>query len=92
MNILLILFIFKKILTSFLLKFWVLSGAKVDKSIRSRKMLQNEYLVAKIGVDTAENEPPKNWGKFFIISILSLLSNRQSEWPFEKRDRLWKML
>ena len=26
---------------------------------RSRKMLQNEYLVAKIGVDAAENEPRK---------------------------------
>ena len=26
---------------------------------RSRKMLQNEYLVAKIGVDTAENGPRK---------------------------------
>ena len=51
------LFIFAKIVTSFLLKFWVLSGAKVDKSCRSRKMLQNEYLVAKIGGDTAENEP-----------------------------------
>ena len=25
-------------------------------------MLQNEYLVAKIGVDTAENEPSKVWG------------------------------
>ena len=24
-------------------------------------MLQNEYLVAKIGVDTAENEPSKVW-------------------------------
>ena len=50
------LFIFAKIVTSFLLKFWVLSGAKVDESYRSRKMLQNEYLVAKIGGDTAENE------------------------------------
>ena len=29
------------------------------KSCRSRKMLQNDYLVAKIGVDTAENEPRK---------------------------------
>ena len=57
MNKLFILFIFSKIVTSFLLKFRILSGAKVDKSIRSRKMLQNEYLVAKIGVDTAENEP-----------------------------------
>ena len=26
-------------------------------SCRSRKMLQNEYLVAKFGFDTAENEP-----------------------------------
>ena len=28
---------------------------------RSRKMLKNEYLDAKIGVDTAENEPRKEW-------------------------------
>ena len=26
-------------------------------SCRSRKMLQNEYLVAKFGFDTAKNEP-----------------------------------
>ena len=51
------LFIFTKIVTIFLLKNWILSGAKVCKSCRSRKMLKNEYLVAKIGVDTAENEP-----------------------------------
>ena len=40
-------------------------GAKECKSCRSRKTLQNEYLVAKIGVDTAENEPSKvsrKWG------------------------------
>ena len=30
--------------------------------IRSRKMLQNEYLLAKIGLDTAENEPLQVWG------------------------------
>jgi hypothetical protein len=41
----------------FLLKFRDRSGAKDCKSCRSRKMLQNEYLVAIIGVDTAENEP-----------------------------------
>ena len=34
-----------------------LSGAKVCKSCRSRQELSNEYLLAKIGVDTAENEP-----------------------------------
>ena len=27
----------------------------------------NEYLLAKIGVDTAENEPLEVWGKLFII-------------------------
>ena len=42
-------------------KIWVPSGAKVCKSCRSWKMLQNDYLVAKIGVDTAENEPRKEW-------------------------------
>ena len=29
------------------------------KSCRSRKMLENEYLDAKIGLDTEENEPSK---------------------------------
>ena len=33
------------------------SGAKVYESCRSRKILKNAYLDAKIGVDTAENEP-----------------------------------
>ena len=40
-----------------LLKYWIWSGAKEWYSCRSRKALQNEYLVAKIGFDTAENEP-----------------------------------
>ena len=41
------------------LKFWLWSGAKVCKSCRSRKMLKDEYLGAKIGLDTEENEPSK---------------------------------
>ena len=32
----------------------------------SRRELSNEYLLAKIGVDTAENEPLKVWGDAFI--------------------------
>ena len=44
----------------FLKKFAFRSGAKVCESCRSRKMLKNDYLVAKIGVDTAENEPFKS--------------------------------
>ena len=35
----------------------ICSGAKDCKSCRSRKMLQNAYLDAKIGFDTDENEP-----------------------------------
>ena len=34
-------------------------GAKVCKSCRSRKMQKNRYVVAKICVDTTENEPFK---------------------------------
>ena len=37
----------------------MLSGAKECKSCRSRRELSNEYLLAKFGVDTAENEPLK---------------------------------
>ena len=51
-----------------------LSGAKVCKSCRSRQELSNEYLLAKIGVDTAENEPLEVWGENSIqYSIVSLL-------------------
>ena len=53
-----------EIVTAFLLKFWSLSGAKVCQSCRSRKMLKNAYLGAKIGFDTAENEPSKVWQLF----------------------------
>ena len=41
------------------LNFWMRSGAKVCKSCRSRQELSNEYLIAKIRFDTAENEPLK---------------------------------
>ena len=43
-------------------KFWVWSGAKVCESCRARKMLKNAYLDAKIGFDTAENEPSEICG------------------------------
>ena len=39
---------------------------------RSQRELSNEYLLAKIGVDTAENEPLEVWGK--IIQYYSFVS------------------
>ena len=39
-------------------------GAKACKSCRSRQELSNEYLLAKFGVDTAENGPLKVCQKF----------------------------
>ena len=57
-----------KIVTTFLLKFWDLSGAKVWKSCRSRKSWKNEYLVAIVAVDTAENGPPIVWINWIFSS------------------------
>ena len=57
----------RKNVDDFWLKFWDLSGAKVCKSCRSRQELSSEYLLAKIGVDTAENEPLEVWEKIFNI-------------------------
>ena len=56
---------------------------------RSRRELSNEYLLAKIGVDTAENEPLEVWGKIiqyysFVSLILSLLKNVARAHPAEK--------
>ena len=49
----------RKNVDDFWLNFLDLSGAKVCKSCRSRQELSNEYLLAKFGVDTEENEPYK---------------------------------
>ena len=48
------------------------SGAKACKSCRSRQELSNKYLLANIGVDTAENEPLELCGK--IIQYYSFVS------------------
>ena len=74
MNNLFKLFKNDKIVTTFLLKFWDLSGAKVWESCRSRKSWKNEYLVAIVAVDTAENGPPKVWRNWIIYSVVSLLA------------------
>ena len=46
---------------------------------RSRRELSNEYLLAKIGVDTDENEPLEVWGKIqFIIHLPPYRSHSSS--------------
>ena len=40
---------------------------------RSRRQLSNEYLLAKIGVDTAENEP-RSLGENYSILFIRFLS------------------
>ena len=49
---------------------------------RSRRELSNAYLLANIGVDTAENEPLEVWGENSIQIITSLLTNdgADEEW------------
>ena len=68
-------FSFEKKWWRFWLKFWDLSGAKACKFCRSRQELSNEYLLAKIGVDTAENEPLKVWRKFCIWREICRVKN-----------------
>ena len=47
---------------------------------RSRRELSNAYLLAKIGVDTAENEPLEVWGKIqFTIHFTPYLRAAQHE-------------
>ena len=55
----------------------MLSGAKACKYCRSRQELSNEYLLAKFGVDTAENESIKvclNFTQFCEVSTRASLS------------------
>ena len=46
---------------------------------RSRRELSNAYLLAKIGVDTAENEPLEVWGEKFHSIFTSLLKAAAAE-------------
>ena len=69
----------RKKFDEFLRIFWVWSGAKVCKSCRSRKMLKNAYLVAKIGFDTEENEPSKVWS--FSLKSIELYQLRPGTTP-----------
>jgi len=63
-------------------KFWAKNwdSKTVQRSAlcRSRRELSNEYLLAKFGFDTAENEPPKVWGGRVLSARHSFFSWRGS--------------
>ena len=53
--------------------FLFIGGFDSSALCRSRRELSNEYLLAKIGVDTAENEPLEVWGENSIHYSLQSL-------------------
>ena len=55
---------------------------------RSRRELSNEYLLAKIGVDTAENEPLEVWAEiqFNIINSCPYFSVKNVKGNDEVRE------
>ena len=73
-------------------------AAKVCTSCRSRQELSNEYLFAKIGVDTAENGPLKVWkecNSLFIRLLTPVSMKNESVLP-KKKEHLsrtnWKLV
>ena len=54
---------------------------------RSRRELSNAYLLAKVGVDTAENEPLEVWGKNSIHYSLHSLGRELGARPREREAR-----
>ena len=67
----------RKNVDDFWLKFWDWRTVQRSALCRSRRELSNEYLLAKIGVDTAENEPLEVWGKIQFIIHSPPWSSRQ---------------
>ena len=70
----------QKFSRSFLLKILDLSGAKVCKSFRSRKMLQNAPTLATVAVHTDENEPSRVQVKSNEITCTYYLMPRFPFW------------
>ena len=66
-ELLLLIFTFSRVVLArfFFPGFSISDSRTVQRSAlcRSRRELSNAYLLAKIGVDTAENEPLEVWGK-----------------------------
>ena len=60
-------------------------GAKACKSCRSHPELSNEYLLAKLGSDTAENEPEYEY-KIIDIRIPYFLSGEEASGGDKRRS------
>ena len=60
----------------------------------SRRELSNEYVLTKIGVDTAENEPLEVWVKIqFIIHLPpDLLRTRRDQVVLSPLEEIWGTL
>ena len=60
--------------------FLFIGGFDSSALCRSRRELSNAYLLAKIGVDTAENEPLEVWGENSIqYSLHSLAATHERD-------------
>ena len=61
---------------------------------RSRRELSNEYLLAKIGVDTAENEPLRDWlkiGQYLLLDAGTQYSITKRNLPYNSSTDLQKV-
>ena len=74
---------------SFFPHFSIMDSKTVQRSAlcRSRRELFNAYFLAKIGVDTAENEPLEVWGENSIQYSLHSLQTTGHSFPSEARTK-----
>ena len=72
---------------------WVEISARIALC-RSRKELSNEYLLAKYGVDTAENEPLRDWlkiGQYLLLDAGTQYSITKRNLPYNSSTDLQKV-
>ena len=79
----------RKHVDDFWLKFWEWRTVQRSALCRSRRELSNEYLLAKIGVDTAENEPLEVCGKLFNIIQSCPYSPVRDKGSWPMQDARW---
>ena len=58
-------------------------------SKKNLKNLENAYLLATIGFDTADNEPLKVWGSFEYVVLRTILVIRNLDQSRRRHDSFW---